>query len=97
MIRHIACLTVKHAEDLDRTRRLLNRLGEIPHALAFEVAANARIDPIGDAADIAVYGEFADEAALATWKAKPIYQERTQVVRPLRELRWSADFRSALS
>ncbi|MEI5664363.1 Dabb family protein [Bosea sp. CCNWLW174] len=71
MIRHIVFFTVKHAEDLDRTRRLLNRLGEIPHALAFEVAANAMIDPIGDAADIVVYGEFADEAALAAWRAHP--------------------------
>ncbi|SEK80442.1 Stress responsive A/B Barrel Domain [Bosea lupini] len=97
MIRHIAFLTVKHAEDFDRTRRLLNRLCEIPHALAFEVAANARIDPIGDAADIVVYGECADEAALTAWKANPIYDETTQVVRPLRERRWSADFRSALS
>lgn len=87
MIRHIVFFTAKHTEDLDRTRRLLNRLGEIPHALAFEVAANARIDPIGDAADIVGYGEFADEAALAAWKAHPIYDETTQVVRPLRELR----------
>ncbi|MGE7472650.1 Dabb family protein [Bosea sp. NPDC003192] len=96
MIRHIVFFTGKHADDIDRIRRLLGRLGEIPHALAFEVAANARIDPIGDAADIVVYGEFADEAALAAWKAHPIYDETTQAVRPLRELRWSADFQSAL-
>jgi quinol monooxygenase YgiN len=97
MIRHIAFLTVKHAEDFDRTRRLLNRLGEIPHALAFEVAANPGIDPIGDAADIVVYGEFADEAAVAAWRAHPTYDETTRAVHPLRERRWSADFRSALS
>jgi quinol monooxygenase YgiN len=97
MIRHIVFFTVKQAEDLKAVQRLLSRLGEIPHALAFEVAANARIDPIGDAADIVVYAEFADEAALAAWKAHPIYDETTRAVRPLRELRWSADFRSALS
>ncbi|SFC29796.1 Stress responsive A/B Barrel Domain [Bosea sp. CRIB-10] len=97
MIRHIVFFTVKRIEDLGRAQRLLGRLGEISHALAFEVAANARIDPIGDAADIVVYAEFADEAALAAWKAHPIYDETTQAVRPLRELRWSADFRSTLA
>lgn len=97
MIRHIVFFTAKQGEDVDTIRRLLGRLGEIPHALAFEVAANARIDPIGNEIDIVVYGEFADETALAAWKAHPIYDETTQAVRPLRELRYSADFRSALS
>lgn len=97
MIRHIVFFTTKLREDLDRTQRLLGRLGEIPHARAIEVAVNARIDTIGEAADIVVYGEFADEAALAAWKAHPLYDETTRAVRPLRELRWSADFRSALA
>ena len=97
MIRHIVFFTAKRADDVETIRRLLGRLGEIPHALAFEVAANARIDPIGEAADIVVYAEFADEAALAAWKAHPLYDETTQTVRPLRELRWSADFRSMLA
>lgn len=96
MIRHIVFFTAQRAEDVGTIRRLLGRLGEIPHALAFEVAENARIDPIGNAIDIVVYGEFADEAALAAWKAHPIYDETTRLVRPLRELRWSADFRSVL-
>jgi quinol monooxygenase YgiN len=96
MIRHIVFFTARRAEDVGMVRRLLGRLGEIPHALAFEVAANARIDPIGNEIDIVVYGEFADEAALAAWKAHPIYDETTQAVRPLRELRYSADFRSTL-
>lgn len=96
MIRHIVFFTAKRAEDVGTIRRLLGRLGEIPHALAFEVAENARIDPIGNEVDLVVYGEFADEAALAAWKAHPIYDEATQAVRPMRELRWSADFRSVL-
>lgn len=96
MIRHIVLFTVKRTEDFETVQRLLGRLGEIPHALAFEVAVNARIDPIGEAADIVVYAEFADEAALAAWKAHPLYDATTQAVRPLRELRWSADFRSVI-
>ncbi|PZR90288.1 MAG: stress responsive protein [Stutzerimonas stutzeri] len=94
MVRHIVFFTAKRAEDIGTTQRLLGRLGEIPHALTFEVAANVRIDPIGEAADIVVYAEFADEAALAAWKMHPIYGETTQAVRPLREFRYSADFRS---
>jgi hypothetical protein len=96
MIRHIVFFTAKRAEDIETIQALLGRLGDIPHALAFEVAANARIDPIAEAVDIVVYGEFADEAALAAWKAHPLYDETTRSVRPLRESRWSADFRSAL-
>ncbi|KRE17296.1 stress responsive protein [Bosea sp. Root483D1] len=96
MIRHIVFFTARQAEDVGEIQRLLDRLGDIPHALAFEIAANARIDPIGNEIDIVVYGEFADEAALAAWKAHPIYDETTQAVRPLRELRYSADFRSSL-
>lgn len=97
MIRHIVFFTAKRAEDVGTIRRLLGRLGEIPQALAFEVAANAKLDPLGNEIDIVVYGEFADEAALAAWKAHPLYHETTQAVRPLRELRYSADFRSASS
>jgi len=96
MIRHIVFFTARQAEDVGEIQRLLGRLGDIPHALAFEIAANAGIDPIGNEIDIVVYGEFADEAALAAWKAHPIYDETTQAVRPLRELRYSADFRSSL-
>ncbi len=96
MIRHIVFFTAKRAEDVGSIRDLLGRLGEIPHALAFEVAANAKLDPIGNEIDIVVYGEFADEAALAAWKAHPLYDETTRLVRPLRELRHSADFRSML-
>lgn len=96
MIRHVVFFTARRAEDAGMIQRLLGRLGEIPQALAFEVAANARIDPIGNEIDIVVYAEFADEAALSAWKAHPIYDETTQAVRPLRELRYSADFRSAL-
>lgn len=97
MIRHIVFFTAKRGEDIETIQRLLGRLGEIPHALAFEIAANAKVDPIGNEIDIVVYGEFADEAALAAWKEHPIYDETTQAVRPLCELRYSADFRSSLS
>jgi quinol monooxygenase YgiN len=43
-----------------------------------------------------VYAEFKDEAALAAYKAHPIYQVSIAKVRPLRELRLAVDFESAL-
>ncbi|KFC63878.1 Stress responsive alpha-beta barrel [Bosea sp. LC85] len=96
MIRHIVFFTAKRREDVETIRLSLTRLGDIPHSLAFEVVANAKVDPLGNDVDVVVYAEFADEAALAAYKADPIYDETTRLVRPLRELRYSADFRSTL-
>lgn len=97
MIRHIVFFTAKRRDDLETIRLALSRLGDIPHSLAFEVVANAKADPMGNEIDVVVYGEFANEAALAAYKAHPIYDETTRKVRPLRELRYSADFRSTLA
>jgi hypothetical protein len=41
---------------------------------------------------VVVYAEFADASELAAYKAHPTYAEATRRVRPLRELRLSADF-----
>lgn len=97
MLRHIVFFTAKDPAKRETILHALRRLGEIPHSLAFEVVANAKVDPMGNEIDIVVYGEFADEAALAAYKAHPIYDETTRLVRPMRELRHSADFRSTLS
>lgn len=97
MIRHIVFFTAKRSEDVEAIRSGLARLGDIPHARAFEVVANGKVDPMGNDIDVVVYAEFADEAALAAYKAHPIYAETTRQVRPLRELRYSADFRSTMS
>lgn len=97
MLRHIVFFTAKDPAKRETILHALRRLGEIPHALAFEVVANAKVDPMGNEIDIVVYGEFADEVALAAYKAHPIYDETTRLVRPMRELRYSADFRSPLS
>jgi hypothetical protein len=42
-----------------------------------------------------VYAEFADDAALAAYKAHPTYAEATRRVRPLREMRFAADVPAA--
>lgn len=91
MIRHIVFFTAGHPADLDTIVEGLELLGQIPHALHFEVSRNAKLDQIGNDVDIVVYAEFADEAALAAYKAHPLYAEATRRVRPLRELRYAAD------
>jgi heme-degrading monooxygenase HmoA len=92
LIRHIVFFSAKEAGDIDAIADGLRRLGGIPGARFFEVGINAKLDALSDAIDVVVYAEFADEAALQAWKSHPLYAEATRVVRPLRELRHSADF-----
>ena len=94
MIRHIVFFTAGNPADLDRIVEGLELLGQIPHSSHFEVSRNGKLDQIGNDIDVIVYAEFEDEAALAAYKAHPIYAEATRRVRPLRELRFAADFKA---
>ena len=91
MIRHIVFFTARTADSLDAICAGLELLGTIPHSSHFEVTRNAKVDQISNEIDVVVYAEFADAAALAAYKAHPTYAEATRLVRPLRELRLSAD------
>ncbi|MEQ1770766.1 MAG: Dabb family protein [Devosia sp.] len=95
MIRHIVFFTARDRKDLPAIVEGLSRLGTIPFSQHFEVIENAKIDQIGNDVDVVVYAEFADQAALAAYKAHPTYAEATRRVRPLRELRLAADFPAA--
>lgn len=92
MIRHIVFFTARKAEDLEQIRDGLAILAGIPHALKLEVGTNVKSDQLGNEVDLVVYGEFEDEAALAAYKAHPLYQESIERVRPLREMRMAADY-----
>ena len=92
MIRHIVFFTARDPADIDRICAGLERLGTIPHSRHFEVNRNTKVDQFGNEVDVVVYGEFEDTAALAAYKAHPTYVEVTASVRPLRELRFAADF-----
>ena len=94
MIRHIVFFTARDRADLGRIVEGLELLGQIPHSEHFEVVRNSKVDQFGNDVDVVVYAEFADEAALAAYKAHPIYAEATRRVRPLRELRFAADFKA---
>ncbi|WP_353641063.1 Dabb family protein [Mesorhizobium sp. WSM2239] len=91
MIRHIVFFSAKRREDVEAVRTGLSRLAAIPHSSRFEVSLNTKVDPLSDEVDVVVYAEFPDAEALAAYKADPIYAEATREVRPLRELRYSAD------
>ena len=91
MIRHIVFFSVGRREDVEAVRSGLLALGKIPHSRHFEVTLNTKVDLFSNAIDLVVYAEFEDEAALAAYKADPIYADTTSKVKPLRELRYSAD------
>ncbi len=91
MIRHIVFFSAKRREDVEAMRDGLLALGTIPHSRRFEVTLNSKVDPLSDEIDVVVYAEFDDAAKLAAYKAHPTYAETTGKVRPLRELRYSAD------
>ncbi len=92
MIRHVVFFTAKPGEDIEAIRGSLRALGTIPGSNTFEVALNRKIDPLSDEIDVVVYAEFPDEAALSAYKAHPTYAATTKSVRPMREMRFSADF-----
>ena len=96
MIRHIVFFSAKRGVDATTVRDGLMTLGDIPTSTHFEVALNSKVDPWSSEVDVVVYAEFMDEAALAAFKAHPIYAETTARVRPMRELRFSADFEAAV-
>lgn len=92
MIRHIVFFTARDPAQLPRIRAGLETLGEIPHCTHFEVGQNLHVDTLtGTEIDLVVYAEFPDEAALAAYKAHPIYAHAITLVKPLRELRIAAD------
>jgi quinol monooxygenase YgiN len=96
MIRHIVFFSARNKDDVEAIVTGLKQLGEIPHSTVFEVMKNTKVDPVSDEIDVVVYGEFEDDAALAAYKAHPIYAATTALVKPMRELRISADVVSTL-
>ena len=92
MIRHIVFFSARRQEDIGAIRDGLWRLADIPHSRFFEVAENRRSDGLSREIDVVVHAGFASDAELAAYRAHPIYQEVIDLVRPLRALRFAADF-----
>ncbi len=94
MIRHIVFFTAADPDNAATVRDLLQALADIPHAGVFEVSLNHKADALSREVDVVVYAEFADAAALAAYKAHPLYAATTAKVRPLRDRRIVADILS---
>ncbi|WOH57707.1 Dabb family protein [Bradyrhizobium sp. BWC-3-1] len=92
MIRHIVFFTASSKAHVDQIIDGLSVLTTIPHARRLEVTRNRKTDQLGNDIDIVVYGEFDNEAELAAYKAHELYRESIRRVRPLRELRFAADY-----
>ena len=92
MIRHIVLFSAKDKARIDQMIEGLSVLTAIPHARRLEVARNRKTDQLGNDIDVVVYGEFDSETELAAYKAHDLYQESIRRVRPLRELRFAADY-----
>ncbi|MDH2348181.1 Dabb family protein [Bradyrhizobium sp. SSUT77] len=69
----------------------LSVLTTIPHARRLQVARNCKTDQLGNDIDV-VYGEFDNEMELAAYNAHDLYQESIRRVRPLRDVRFAADY-----
>lgn len=91
MIRHIVFFNAKNQNDLDTIYTALKTLETIQGDWSLRVYKNAKIDQIANEIDIVVYGEFPDKKALLEYKNDPIYQQSTQKVRPLRNIRYAVD------
>lgn len=93
MIRHVVFFSAKDKKDINVIIEGLSILKTIPHVHHLEIARNLQADALsGDAVEIVVYAEFANEAALTAYKAHPVYEDCITRVRPLRDLRMAADF-----
>ncbi|MGY4502218.1 hypothetical protein ACVWYH_006175 [Bradyrhizobium sp. GM24.11] len=92
MIRHIVLFTAKDKAYIDQIVDGLSVLATIPHARRLEVSRNRKADQLANDIDVVVYGEFDNETELAAYKAHQLYQESVRRVRPLRELRFAADY-----
>lgn len=92
MIRHIVLFTAKDKALIDQIIEGLSILATIPNASRLEVARNRKADQIGNDIDVVVYGEYDSETELAAYKAHALYQESIRRVRPLREVRFAADY-----
>ncbi|MFB6421597.1 Dabb family protein [Bradyrhizobium tunisiense] len=95
MIRHIVLFTAKDQAHIAQIVEGLSLLTRIPHARRLEVACNRKGDHFGNDIDVVVYGEFDSERELLAFKAHDLYQESIRRVRPLRELRFAADYDDA--
>lgn len=91
-IRHVVLFSAKREDDIPKIIDGLSLLKSIEFCSFLEVRENLRADSLSNEIDVVVYAEFSSQETLNAFKAHPIYQEAINIVRPLRDLRFVADF-----
>lgn len=91
-LRHVVFFSAKDKADIPRIISGLELLADIPDTRFFEVRRNTQSDALSSEVDVIVYAEFDSAAALAAYKAHPLYEASIKAVRPLRDMRIAADF-----
>ncbi len=91
-LRHVVFFSAKDKADVPRIVEGLEMLSGITHSTFFEVRLNTQSDALSSEVDVIVYAEFDSAAALAAYKADPLYEAAIKAVRPLRDMRIAADF-----
>lgn len=91
-LRHVVFFSAKDKTDIPRIVEGLQILAGITHSTFFEVRLNTQSDALSSEVDVIVYAEFDSAAALAAYKADPLYEAAIKAVRPLRDMRVAADF-----
>jgi len=98
MVKHIVMWRLRESaskrSDAETIKTLLEGLaGRIPGLLKIEVGINFIDD--ANAADVVLYSEFADRAALETYQAHPLHQAVVPQVKARAIERRSADYFTA--
>nr|WP_298724489.1 Dabb family protein [uncultured Steroidobacter sp.] len=90
MVKHIVLWRLKNKADAARVKQELESMrGKIPGLLSLEVGLNfAESSP----ADIGLYSEFSDRAALDAYADHPVHVPVKQVVGALVAERWVLDY-----
>ncbi|MEM8552082.1 MAG: Dabb family protein [Pseudomonadota bacterium] len=92
MIRHIVFFSIPDPARVDFVVNTLRGYAAIPEVRSIEVERNNKRDAISHEIDVVLHATFDDLAALERYKRHPIYEAGTRAVRPLRHLRFVADY-----
>lgn len=92
MLRHIVFFSAKSPEQVDTIVEVLGTYADIPGVQDFQVKRCIKHDALSNEIDIVLHAVFESEAALAAYKEHPLYLAGTEIVRPIRQLRFAADY-----
>jgi len=94
MIKHIVFFSAKDQKDIPVIKEALLGYRNIPSVSNLEVHENLKKDDDSSEIDIILTVEFESLEDMDEYKKHPIFKEGINTIRPLRNLRFVADFKS---